>query len=139
MWRKYGASQYWHDLSAIRSKPPSYQFILCCVFHSDQNFKNSPEPCSGDTGTWLSTAATVLFFVASIMSCCIPKPVPILVRAKNFAQKEDKRDPCCMCCKKKEKGDEEEGDEEATEEEEVEKVRPLFAWAFILTVPLSLT
>lgn len=36
--------------------------------------------CSMDTGTYFMIAAWVLYFVASILSCCGPKPPPLLRR-----------------------------------------------------------
>jgi len=65
--------------------------------------------------TWLSVAAAFLFVISGLLACCIPKPLPIVVRVKNSLE-DDETDGCCAICVRGPK--EEEGDKERAPDEE---------------------
>ena len=69
------------------------------------SYKTGPYPCQPQTGTYLSIAATIIFFLTCILSCYVPKPVPMLKRVIAYAQ-SDESDPLCFLCTKKEEEEE---------------------------------
>jgi len=82
------------------------------------NYQNGAYTCSPLEGTWISVAAIILFFVGSIMACCVPKPLPLAVRIRHAIANEETDDCCaCFCCGKKQ--DEAEEAVEADEEKDV--------------------
>ena len=94
-------------------------FISLFPRYSDPNYVNGPYPCSPDTGTWLAVAASALFLISGCLGCCIPKPLPIIVRVKNSIQ-EDETDGCCAVFATNPKG-------ESTDKEHDEEVGAVVA------------
>lgn len=103
------------------------------VCHSQPPFKNALYPCEPDTGTWLSVGAAILFFITALLSCCAPKPRPVIGIVAEYV-KNDETDSCCILCEKKKVKDVEE--EEETQEEEVEMVSPLDCVGFYCDISL---
>jgi len=92
---------------------------------SDPNYKNGPYPCSPDEATWFSISACVLYAVSASFSCCLPRPLPVMMRVKE-SMPEDETDSCFAVFAKKPppEENEEEGDVEeagATEKMDVEE------------------
>jgi len=97
---------------------------LACSHLSNPNYKNGPFPCSPDSATGVSIAACTLYAVSACLACCLPKPMPVLMRVRKSMQEDDKTDSCFAIFEKKppEENDElEEGEGEAAGTEDEEK------------------
>jgi hypothetical protein len=94
-------------------------FLVYVAPVCDPNYKNGPFPCSPGEGTWLANSAAVFFLIASVLVCCLPKPVPIFFRVRECWKDEKNTDGCCVCCEPycgKKSGDDEEVEDEETPE-----------------------
>jgi hypothetical protein len=83
----------------------SLQNLLSC--HSNINLESDPYACFPDSGTWVSTVAVVFLLITSVLTCWVPKPVPLIARVKEYIHLNDENDPCCCWGRKPE--DEEDG------------------------------
>lgn len=105
----------------------SLQSLVFSAEICEPNYSNGPYPCSPQSATWLMVTATVLFFFCSILSCCVTRPVPLVIRARDNMRNE-KNEGCCAIWGKKEKvegeGEDEKETEEEPEEEEVKALTP---------------
>jgi hypothetical protein len=84
-------------------------FLVYAAPICDPNYVNGPFPCSPDAGTWLSVVASALFLIVGFLTCCVPKPLPIVVRVRKSLE-DDETDGCCAICVRHPKEKEDDGE-----------------------------